>query len=168
MTTKFALSKFYCRCVSHEKQRFWTILLPASQATTPPSKAKMLFLLSSRRLWAKQGKEPQKDKWFPFHAATCWGGPAAGNFSYRAMLSVIVSQDFCVFVFPALLQKLVGDFLFFDFSHGDLAGILRDFLLTHRIKAHDCRGKFWGIFRKKIRSSEKNLSCKIHSADVPP
>ena len=42
------------------------------------------------------------------------------------------------------------------------------FFLTHRIKAHNFRGKFRDIFRKKIRSSKKTLSCKIHSADVPP
>ena len=44
----------------------------------------------------------------------------------------------------------------------------RRYFLTHRIKAQTFRGKFRDIFRKKIRSSKKNLSCKIHSADVPP
>ena len=46
MTTKsidnkiFAL-KLYCRGVSHEKQRFWTIFLSAPQA--PPLKANIYF-----------------------------------------------------------------------------------------------------------------------------
>ena len=50
---------------------------------------------------------------------------------------------------------------------GNAAGILQDFLI-HKIKAQKFRGKFRGIFRKKIRSSTENLSCEIHSADVPP
>ena len=41
-TIKFALSKFYCRGVSHEKQRFWTILLSAHK-TPPPQKRKLCF-----------------------------------------------------------------------------------------------------------------------------
>ena len=47
---------------------------------------------------------------------------------------------------------------------GNLEGILRDFFLTHRIKAQKFRGKFRSIFRKKIRSSKKsfvrNSLCK--------
>ena len=39
--------------------------------------------------------------------------------------------------------------------------------LTHRTKAQKFWGIFRSIFRKKICSSKK-LSCKIHSADVPP
>ena len=53
------------------------------------------------------------------------------------------------------LQKLVGDF-FLIFSRGIweiwweiLAGILRDFFLTHRMKAQKFRGKFRSIFRKR-------------------
>ena len=38
---KFALSKFYCRGVSHEKQRFWTTFLSAPKA--PPQKRKFDF-----------------------------------------------------------------------------------------------------------------------------
>ena len=50
-TIKFALSKFYCRGVSHKKKTaFWTIFLSAPKPP-PPSKAKFWFLLSSRRLW---------------------------------------------------------------------------------------------------------------------
>ena len=82
------------------------------------------------------------------------------------------------FLLPAFLQKLVGDF-FFIFSQGNLgnlvgnlvgnlAGNFVGFFLSHRIKAQKFRGKFRSIFREKIRSSNKNLSCKIHSADVPP
>ena len=41
-TIKFALSKFYCRGVSHEKQRFWTICLSAPQSP-PPQKGKFYF-----------------------------------------------------------------------------------------------------------------------------
>ena len=53
-------------------------------------------------------------------------------------------------VLPALLQKLVGDFFYFSQGNlgnlvGILAGILRDFFLTHRIKAQKFRGKFRGI-----------------------
>ena len=49
---KFALLKFYCRGVSHKKQRFgrFSSLSPRP----PPQKAKILFLLSSRRLWHSQ------------------------------------------------------------------------------------------------------------------
>ena len=49
-TTKFALSKSYCRGVSNEKQRLDD--LPLYPPSPPPQKAKILFLLSSRRLWA--------------------------------------------------------------------------------------------------------------------
>ena len=70
-------------------------------------------------------------------------------------------------VLPALLQKLVGEF-FFDFSQGNLEnlagnleGIFRGFFLTHRTKAQKFRGKFRGIFRKKIRGSEKIFRAKF-------
>ena len=40
-----ALSDFYCRGASHEKQRFYTI-----SSLPPPLKNEHFFLLSSRRL----------------------------------------------------------------------------------------------------------------------
>ena len=62
--------------------------------------------------------------------------------------------------------------ILFDFSQGNLEnlvgnlkGILRIFLI-HWTKALKFRGKFRGIFRKSV--ARKNISCKIHSADVPP
>ena len=39
---KFAHSKFYCRGVSHEMQRFWTIFLSGPKAC-PPQKRKFYF-----------------------------------------------------------------------------------------------------------------------------
>ena len=69
-------------------------------------------------------------------------------------------------VLPALLQKLVGGF--FDSSQGNLEnlvgnleGIFRGFFLTHRTKAQKFRGKFWSIFRKKIRGSKKIFRAKF-------
>ena len=66
-------------------------------------------------------------------------------------------------VLPALLQKLVGELFFFDFSQGNLenlVGIWREFcgiFLTHREKAQKFRGKFRSVFRNKIRSSKKSF-----------
>ena len=51
---------------------------------------------------------------------------------------------------------------------GNLAGILRDLFWTHKIKAQTFRGKYRSVFREKFRSSKKNISCKLRSADVPP
>ena len=44
-TIKFALSKFYCRGVSHEKQHFWTFLddFPLCPQDPPPQKRKFYF-----------------------------------------------------------------------------------------------------------------------------
>ena len=50
---------------------------------------------------------------------------------------------------------------------GILAGTLRDFS-DPRNKGSKVSGKFRSIFRGKTRSSTKNLSCQLRSADVPP
>ena len=56
-TITFALSKFYCRGVSHENKRFWSIFLSAPKAVPPPPKCEnFIFLLSSRRLWEFQSE----------------------------------------------------------------------------------------------------------------
>ena len=73
---------------------------------------------------------------------------------------------------PALLQKLVGEFFDFgegDFGEGNLVGILRDFLGHDQIKLQKhFRGNFQSIFREKMFGIEKNISCQLRSADVPP
>ena len=68
MTTKFldnkiALSKFYCRGVSHQNKRFLDDLPLCPQP--PPLKSEILFLLSSRRLSetvSKQSPESQNSR----------------------------------------------------------------------------------------------------------
>ena len=77
-------------------------------------------------------------------------------------------------IFPALLQKLVGDF-FFDFSQGNLEnlvgnleGIFRGFFSDPQNKGSNISGKISEHFSYENSWLEKNLSCKIHSADVPP
>ena len=56
MTTKFldnknvALSKFYCRGVSHEKQRFWMIFLSAPTAPPPLKSEIFIFIVVSPSL----------------------------------------------------------------------------------------------------------------------
>ena len=54
-TIKFAVSKFYCRGISHEDKRFWTIFLYAPKAS-PSQKRKFYFycrLAVSEQLWGK-------------------------------------------------------------------------------------------------------------------
>ena len=91
--------------------------------------------------------------------------------SLESELIAITNTDF---ILPALLQKLVGEF-FFDFSQGNLEnlvgnleGIFRGFFLTHRTKAQNFRENSGAFFVRKFVARKKNLSCKIHSADVPP
>ena len=61
-------------------------------------------------------------------------------------------------ILPALLQKLVGEFFcVFAKKFVKFGGKFVGNLLTHRIKAQKYRGKFWGIFRKRIRSSKKSF-----------
>ena len=67
----------------------------------------------------------------------------------------------CYFVLPALLQKLVGEF-FFDYSQGNLVGILAGFLagiffLTHRIKAQEFRGNFGAFFERRFVAQKKSF-----------
>ena len=52
-TIRFAISKFYCRGVSHEKKKnsVFGQISSLTPISPPPSKAQILFLLSSRRLW---------------------------------------------------------------------------------------------------------------------
>ena len=58
-------------------------------------------------------------------------------------------------VLPALLQKLIGDFL--DFWEGNLAGILAGISPPPpaKKKAQKYRGNFRSSFREKIRGSKK-------------
>ena len=94
------------------------------------------------------------------------------QFTYGVVWEGVIADKFL----HALLQKLVGDFFLifrrefpkFGKFGGNFGGNFAGFFLTHRIKAQKIRGKFRSIFREKIRSSTKNLLCKIHSADVPP
>ena len=58
--------------------------------------------------------------------------------------------------------------ILFDFSQGNLENlvgnleeIFRGFFLTHRTKAQKFQGKFWSIFRKKIRGSKKIFRAKF-------
>ena len=69
-TIKFALSNFYCRGVFPRKQAFLDDF-PLCPQAPPPSKAKMLFLLSSRRLWKVTLRRPQK------HSVRKWLGESA-------------------------------------------------------------------------------------------
>ena len=73
-------------------------------------------------------------------------------------------SDVPFFSLRSCRSSSVNFFKIFAGKFGKFGGIF----LTHRIKAQKFRGKLRSIFRKKIRSSKKNLSCKIHSADVPP
>ena len=55
MTTKFldnkiAISKFYCRGVSHEKQRIWPILSLPPKAP-PLNTANFIFIVVSLSFW---------------------------------------------------------------------------------------------------------------------
>ena len=60
---KFALSKFYRRGVSHEKQRFWTIFLSALRP--PPLKSEnftfIVVSLSLRGVGWRRRKKGKKD-----------------------------------------------------------------------------------------------------------
>ena len=64
-------------------------------------------------------------------------------------------------ILPALLQKLVGNFLIFGRNlAGSLAGILRDLCLTHN-KGSKNRAKNRRIFRGKFRASKKIICAKF-------
>ena len=54
---------------------------------------------------------------------------------------------------------------------GDLAGILRDFFRTHKIKVQTFQGKLQTFVREKIRASKKLFSANFvlqtcHSKDL--
>ena len=49
---------------------------------------------------------------------------------------------------------------------GPLCGLLN--FLDPRDKGSEYRGKVRSIFRKKIRSSKKEILCEVCAADVPP
>ena len=64
---------------------------------------------------------------------------------------------------PALLQQLVGDF-FLIFGREILREIWREFciyFLDPQNKGSKIRGKFWSIFREKIRNSKKLFHAKF-------
>ena len=63
-------------------------------------------------------------------------------------------------ILPALLQKLVGAFSF-DFSWGNLVGILWEFFGPQKEKLKIFGGKYRSTFRKKIRSSKKIFRAKF-------
>ena len=60
-TIKFAPSKLYCRGVSHETKRFWTIFLSTLTAH-PPQSANFIFIVVSPSLKARE--TPKKTRVF--------------------------------------------------------------------------------------------------------
>ena len=71
--------------------------------------------------------------------------------SHGQDLTYIPNSHFCLFVLPALLQKLVGEF-FFDFGEGNLGG---KFFGPTKIRAQKFRGKFRSVSREKFHSSKR-------------
>ena len=73
-------------------------------------------------------------------------------------------------VLPALMQKLVGEFIL-NFGREIWLGIWREF---HRIfsdppnKGSNKFGENFGAIFMRNFVAQKNLSCQFRSADVPP
>ena len=69
-------------------------------------------------------------------------------------------------VLPALMQKLVGEFLF-AVSQG-FGQEFRRIFRTRKIKAQKDQGRIQSILRKKFVAQDIFTTPKILSADVPP
>ena len=76
-----------------------------------------------------------------------FGGRGSSSFFLRPGKSFLFSVHSC----------RSSSVIFFDFWEGNLAGILREFCGTHKLKAQKLRGNIRSIFREKIRASKKSF-----------